>query len=403
MRKFLLGCLGAVLVVFAIHSATVEVKADSCNPCDSIFCDSDVGCTPKSKWIMGGHLETGIYVNQYGQKNSYIPGGNPFSTTNNGLHYLGGNTGLLNNVNQSDLQMNQMYMYFGKELDTRRGWDFGGQVDFMYGTDAKFVQSRGLEFGAGRGAWNSGDYYTALPQMFAEAGYKNVSVKAGKFLTPLGHESVLSTDRFFYSLGYCFGASPVTHSGIVATWKANERLSVFGGWVNGRDSFFDSRDDNAFLGGFKYELNHRIGLGYTALIGKDKALDEDYFEQTFVVDVKLGKRWHYAFEWLLINENFGATNFAEYGINNELLYKVNKKLSVGGRLEWLSDFDSDNLYGFTLGANWTPRSWLTVKPEIRYDRVSSSGNPWNWTPFNSIKGNGKNEQLSSGLSMILSY
>lgn len=417
MKKLVIGFLSVAAALFAADFAMAEkCKAANgaatctdtgckvCGPCEELNCDDPCGpcvfggCGPKkSLFYYGGHVEAGLYVNEYGRTNSYTPGGR-------GPDWNSGNTELMQNVHNSDLQMNQMYFYFGKKLDTRRGWDFGGHIDFMYGTDARFVQAQGMEFGAGHGRWNSGDYYTALPQMYFEAGYKNVSVKFGKFLTPLGHEGVLSGDRFFYSLSDAFGMNPVTHTGALVDWKVNRQLSIFGGWVNGENKFFDSSDDNAFLGGVKYQIHPRYSIGYSLLAGTEDLGwgDRDYYVHSVVFDANLGRRWDYTFEWTLRNNTWKGPGWkaygGAYGINNELIYKLNKKWDLGLRVEWARSIDDDtDKYGFTLGASWKPNKWLTVRPEIRYDKFDNS------VYYPEKGGRLRDKQFAGGISTIVSF
>lgn len=435
MKKTILGCLGVVAAIAAIQFVQAEVYAGHCNdcdpctevgccdpcepiacdpcekvsycdPCDDIFCDpcGKVGCGKKSLWVWGGHLEAGVWANEYGRTD--VHGKDMNYATGAGLK-RSGNTDMLHNVRQTDFQMHQLYLYFGKQLDTRYGWDFGGQVDFMYGTDARYAQSSGLEKDAGRGAWDGGDYYTALAQMYFEAGYKQLSVKVGKFFTPMGHNSLLSDRRFFYSLSDSFAALPVTHTGAVATWQFNKKFSVFGGWVNGENQFFETSDDNAFLGGFNFEYNKRLSFAYGVLIGKNdyRNADNDYFVQSFVVDYKPGKRWDYTFEWTLRNEKQGAARWGQYGINNELLYKVNKRWSVGARAEWMHYYgggQGNDKYNFSLGANWSPRSWITVRPELRYDKYDGSSAWANRFPEKDYSV-WRSKQLSGGVSAVVKY
>lgn len=364
----------------------------SCNPCDAI------GCKPKkSLWEFGGWIDTGIYANEYGQKSSYTGGT---------LDRLSGNTFLLQNVKQTDWQVNQTWLYFGKKL-SKRGWDVGGRVDIGYGTDMNMLQAANLEFNynAGNDRWGTGDYYLALPQLYGEIGYNNVSVKFGKFIAPHGYESIMSPERFFYSLSYSNNSAPNTLSGAVATWDVSRNFSVYGGWVNGGDQFFENENDNAFLGGIDWKLNKRFTVGYSALVGEDTrgADDREYFIQSLYTDVKVTKRFNYVFEWTLQNESIGARNFGSYGINNFLFYKLNDRWSVGVRAEWMHQYDtawSDDALGITLGANWKPTKWLTVKPELRYDVIDDA------RPFNRVKSNGfdpKDEQLSGGVSVVVHY
>lgn len=491
MRKSIMGCLGVVAAIFVAQFALAEAKAGecisgcdpcaevACDPCEPICGDFDTscdslrdlqcdpcgpnlfGCKPKRKLsglFLNGHLEGGVYVNEFGRKDAY--------SAIDGL--IPGNTDYLQNVRQTSGQVNQLYIEGGKKLDTRRGWDWGAKAGYMFGTDARYAQSSGLEKNAGhgnyrpgrdgQGAWGSGDYYSAITEAYFEVGYNKLSVKAGKFFTPLGHEGFLSTDRFFYSLSDSFGLMPVTHSGALATWEASKRFSAYAGWVNGENKFFDTSDDNAFLGGFKYRLGKRVTLGYGVLVGTDDTDEShfdinlgrrgdlsiwnegtDYWVQNFVVDVKLNKRWNYAFEWTVRNNSGGRGiayesnrgNIAAaawqksytggYGINQELIYRANKKWAFGFRAEWvhnyasLHDFvewdifgnegelhrrrgTSTDKYGFTVAANWTPNSWLTVRPELRYDKFDGRDNL-----FTEKGGKGRNKQLSGGVSAIVKY
>ncbi len=86
--------------------------------------------------------------------------------------------------------------------------------------------------------------------------------------------------------------------------------------------------------------------------------------------------------------------------------KIDDSLSLGARLEWFRDDDgvrlsgapvresftggvpaggfltpaaaAGNYYNITLGANWTPRSNLTVRPEVRWDwSDGTTGQPFN--------------------------
>ncbi len=430
MRKTLKKCLGVAAALLVANFAVAEVKADglfaTCSPCAEVAncdpCGAVDGCGKKSGWEWGGWMEAGIYANQYGQTNAYFPG------AEHNLVSASGNTALLNNVNQSDFQMNQLWLYLGKKLDTRRGFDFGGRIDAVYGTDARFTQSQGLEYTSGANRpWGDGDYYGSIAQLYGEVGYKNVSVKIGKFITPMGHEGIMATERFFYSLSYAFAELPVTHTGALATWTPNKKFSAFGGWISGEGSsrstsvykhandltFYDA-DNNAALFGAKYCWNKKVSLAYSALIGRENDFyvgwgDRDYFVQSVIVNVKPTKRWDYTFEWTLRNEDDGYTgdvwNWGGYGINQELIYRVNTRWAVGARFEWMHRYHSQavnasNAYEMTFGANWTPTKWLLVRPEIRYDKV------FGYDPFNVTKSNGfdaRDEQFSGGVSAVVKF
>lgn len=423
VKNILLGL--ALTAPLAAGNAMAYTSAyKSCDPCASITCNpcDAVGCQPKkSLWDFGGWVDVGLYGNEYGQQNVYYA---------SNLNGYSGNTELLQNAHQSDFQANQVWVYGQKKL-SKRGFDVGGRVDFAYGTDALYLQSENLEYSydknGGNDRWQHGDYYTALAQAYAEVGYNGLSVKAGKFLSPLGHESIMSPDRFFYSLSYAYAINPSTLTGAVATWDMNDKLSVFGGWVCGEDRTFEHEDDNAFIGGVKWRHNKHLSVSYAFIVGEERPWhnwrdnDHEYFVHSFVVNFKPTKRWDYTFEWTLRNENDTSTTWGPvqkwggYGINNELIYKLNKRWSLGVRAEWMHVYGNrttgarntlpgvgpnDDAFAVTLGANWKPTKWFTLKPEVRYDVLD------NTRLFNMTKSNwqgGKQNQLSGGVSAVVKF
>ena len=362
------------------------------SPCEPIDCDSE-----RSPWFFGGHLEAGLYVNQYGRRNQYVDGI---------LDPDSGNTEQLHNVRQSDLQMNQLYLNFGRNLDTRHGFDIGGRIDFLYGTDAVYLQSAGLEHNAGHGIWHSGDYYTSLPQLYFEVGYKNLSFKMGKFLSPMGSESILSPERFFYSLSDAYAELPDTMTGFIGQWEVNRNVSVSGGWVNGENQTLDSSRDNAVVGDVFYKWNKNIQFGYSTMFNVDTRTRDDwrYYIQSFIVGYKTNK-WDYRFEWTLRNQKVGNNgHFGCYGINQELIYQHNARWSFGTRIEWMHRYTKAGMgydrYKITVGANWKPKKWLTIKPELRYDHSDGT------RPFNKPKDGspgGRRGQVTGGVSTIFKF
>ena len=350
---------------------------------------------PHSAWNYGGHLEAGLYANQYGQKNAYDSNGNLLGAS--------GNTTLLQNVQQSDLQLNQAWLFFEKKVNGRCGWDIGGRVDYVFGTDARYTQSSGLEYNTGHGQWGEGDYYSALAQMYMEAGYKNVSIKFGKFMTPMGIDPLVSTDRFFYSLSKNFGLLPVTHTGVLVTWDASQKFSIFGGWTQGENMFFDTSKNNAFLGGFEYKFNPCTKWGFTLMAGENSRDNEEYYTHSLYLKHKFSKRWDYTAEWVYNNRDYSYADVTSNGLNSSLYYTVNCKWALGFRAEWLNYdyglFDIDT-YGLVFGANWKPCDWLLIRPEIRYDSVH--GYPGSG-PFNQYKGVGKSDQFAGGFSTVMRF
>lgn len=414
MKKMVLGLLVAACLSVGLHAEAYDQYGSASN---NYFAGFDSACRRHSTWNFGGHLDGGLYANAHGQKNTY----DMRSVIGHGIDPYSGNTDLLLNVRQSDAQLNQGVVFAERQRGRHCGWDWGTRVDYAFGTDARYLQSAGLEFSSGHGRWGSGDYYSALAQAYGEVGYGNLGIKIGKFLTPMGSDPVLSPDRFFYSLSKNFGILPVTHTGVLATLDVNRKLSVFAGWTQGENEFFESSENNAVLAGFEYAFNPCTKIGYSFMAGSDTYAtsdwtnvtyflgDTDYFVNALYLKHKFNCKWDYTFEWVWRNMDGDNGGYYTYGINNSLYYTFNSKWAAGFRMEWLHTnggmgqmlgIGENDTYGLVLGANWKPCCWFTLKPEIRYDSVH--GDPG---PFGLVKNNwnGKSDQFSGGFSAVVTF
>ena len=376
-----------------------------CNPCEPVACDPcEPVCDPCdpcgngnsggngsgglfSPFTFGGWVESGVYTNSHGKRD------------NGPVH--------LANKRRNDFQMKQLYLFGEKEMNTRRGFDWGGRVDLAYGTDYKLMQTLDGTFDSDWGVNRSG-YGMAAYQLFGTLGYQDLSVKFGKFATPIGWEAVASKDNFFYSHSLCFTIEPTSHTGIFGTFDVSDRLSISAGWTTGLDSSFKNPDDNsAMLAGVTYLLSDYATLYYWINAGKQyngkTTLHDDFFIQSLCFEWVLTNRFTYVLQYNLRNDNAqggGARNSA-YGINNHLLYKLTDKLSAGTRVEWLRDnmgaIDPDaSDYGqVTFGLRWDPTEFLSIRPEVRYDWCRGGA-----TPF---ADGTKKDQASGGFGMVVSF
>ena len=386
---------GITIRTIAIIGAMLSFAPAYANANDSSFIQRNY---VQSEWELGGWVDAGIYVNSHGQKNSY---------TNGQLDMNSGNTGRYKNVKQSDLQANQMWIYLEKKVD-ENAFSIGGRVDFMYGTDGRHFQADGLDHNASTGRrWGEGDYYAALPQMYAEIGTKKFNVKVGKFFTPMGLDSSCAPNRFFYSTSY-ENQTYWDFAGALATWEISPKFSVYGGWVNGEGTFFNGSDKNGFLGGFGYKFSDRFRLDYSLLSGKDDNVRE-YYVQSLTARMNVTKRFDYNITWMLRNEESdrnSSIGWGRYGINQEMFYHINRCWSLGFGIEWMNNysdvdtFDNYDVYSLRFGANWKPTKYFTLKPEIRYDHYNDI------EPFNITKSNGldpKDSQWNFGISGVLTF
>lgn len=339
------------------------------------------------------------------------------------------------NIDATNLQLNQLYGVVGIETEKADHISFGARADILYGTDYLLGSSVGLETRntrretAGGGPaqsvyeatprWNMTEqggfprYGLAMPQLYAEAYLPflaGLSVKMGHYYSPTGAESVMAPQNFFYSHSYSMlYGTPQTLTGVLATQKLNDNLSILYGVDQGWNTWDSETGDVSLLGGFVWNNNNKdASLSFTIMSGdyvneidlktKDPILKGNMTNYSLVYRKQLNACWRFALE-----HDFGSFENGSYSINEDqqvknenanwytiagyLIYDYSEKLSYGMRMEWFQDSgysrwlanptatrvagfyetSGTNYYNLTFGANWRPVCGVLLRPEIRYD------------------------------------
>jgi hypothetical protein len=312
------------------------------HPCEGF----DLGETifgEDSSWDLGGWMQTGYHTRNDGVFNTY----------------------------PNHIQTQQAYIYLEKVADGSKGFDIGGRADFLYGTDAQNTQSFGNNPGEWdfQNGWDHGQFGFANPQLYGEIAMGDLSVKIGHFYTLLGYQVVPATGNFFYSIPYTFNFSEAfTHTGVLATYKASEDVTLYGGWTLGWDTGFDQLNQGSnFLGGASVKVTDDLTVTYITTIGNLGWLGQGY-THSIVADWVINDKWEYVFQTDVdaINETPAGTNYDTIGANNYLFYTISDKIKLGGRGEWWR-VDGRDLYETAFGVNIMPTSNLRIRPEVRYN------------------------------------
>ncbi|MEM9644364.1 MAG: porin, partial [Planctomycetota bacterium] len=312
--------------------AGCEVGCDSACGCDS-GCDSGCGSLGDCS-LFGGDCCHDDPFTLFGDVGGVSVGG----WVQLGYHSRGNS---LFNSRPDDLQLHQAWLYAEKAIDTSCGFDIGGRIDYIYGTDSQDTQAFGTDPRGWDNGWDNGaDYGHALPQVYVEAGYGDLSVKLGHFYTIIGYEVVTAPDNFFYSHAYTmYNSEPFTHTGALATYNASDDLTLYGGYVLGWDSGFDDNGD-AFLGGASAALTDDLTLTYATTFGRFGAnplgTPEQGYMHSIVADYAVSDNLQYIFQSDLLDsdDGAGATVRETFGINQYLIYNVNDCWAAGARFEW---------------------------------------------------------------------
>jgi hypothetical protein len=324
------------------------------------------------------------------------------------------------NDRRNELMLNQLYTVIEKPIDTRCGFDIGGRIDLLFGTDYVFTESAGLETRRDFSPkWNNRTYYgLSMPQIYAELGYGDLSVKLGHFYTIIGYEVVTAPDNFFYSHAYTMQyGEPFTHTGALATWEASDNWTLVGGIVDRWDSFnpLDSRAH--FLGGIAFTPDdERFSLAFSIVTGDEEVGDraptfENLTMYSIVFSYEVTDRLQYVLQHDLGVQQIVGGSERWFGINQYLFYTINDCWKAGMRVEWFRDNDgarvaavretnptSDgeyigDFYEISLGLNWTPTKNFALRPEVRWDWFSGEGTPYD----------GRNDMFTAGVDAILMW
>lgn len=235
----------------------------------------------------------------------------------------------------NDYQLNQLWLHAGRQVDTGGcGWDVGGRVDVVFGTDARFFTAQGLE---DRVNHEDSPYQVALPQVYAEAAYNDVSIQLGHFWSPFGYEQAPAPENFFYSHALSFvRAQPRTFTGLMGRWRPTERLGLLAGVHRGWNNWEDENDALGFVGGGSWE-NPDWGTRLAVLVSTspegDQIIGPAFDANVTAVEVVLSQRITEKLTYAIEHTNTRATTTGEfvarrglrvddhvYGVNQYLLY-----------------------------------------------------------------------------------
>ena len=293
------------------------------------------------------------------------------------------------NTYPNQFQVQQQWLYIGKDAVRGNGFDWGFRFDYVYGTDGQDVQSfGGLNWDNG---WDQGGHYGhAIPQLYLEFAYDELNVKLGHFINNAGLESMPATANAFYSHTYAMANQPRTYTGAVADYAVTDSMSVVAGWVEGWNSgFSDAFTGSMFIGGVETHLTDVISLSYIATAG-DAGVTDEVYSHTIVMGMPLNERLDYSLQTDLITSSLaGGANETLVGITQYLNYTVRDSMDLGVRFEWFENTTSgEQFYDLTVGAQSQIAPKLVVRPEVR------------WDFFHGVP---RNDSATFGIDAVLSY
>ena len=226
---------------------------------------------------------------------------------------------------------------------------FGGLVDLTIGKDADTIASYGT-ISKSKGPANGANHYFDVTQAYAHFGAAPFTIIAGKYVTLAGAEVIKSDSDVNYSRSILFGyAIPFAHTGVRATWKMSDTLSLIGGVNQGWDAVSDPNSDKTAELGATFAPSKEMSFSAVYYGGKELLSNypkSDLNGMRNLVDV-VGTFTLSEQMTLVLNYDYGTQDKAAFdggkakwqGLAAYLNYQVNEQWRVSLRGEYFDDKD----------------------------------------------------------------
>ena len=355
--------------------------------------------TPEPRFKISGWIDSGITFN-------------PDSPQSNQ------NFGRLFDDRANEPLLNQVVINFERALVPQPGqFDWGFKLQFMYGSDARFIHSLGLFDRTANETLQPDLVEAYLNLHFPVITEGGLDLKLGKFVTLEGAETIDPRTNFFYSHTYIFNFGiPFNHTGALATFHASKLLDLYAGITRGVNTSVDDNNDSpAFHGGVGLNLlDGKLTALASTHIGPETPGDNRHnrYLNDITITTKLTKNFTSITDLNYIYDE--AADATGYGVAQYFIYTINDVFSIGVRGEIWRDADAfyvasfaenddalDGLRGgsvtidpgtvgggkttygaVTLGLNIKPpvpkpAASLVIRPELRFDRALNGTRPFN--------------------------
>jgi hypothetical protein len=328
---------------------------------------------PLTGWLKQAGIDTSP-IAVYG----FVEGSYTYAASNPPNDFV---TGRVFDFESDQLLLNQFDLTVEKVAATDK-FDLGFKVEGIYGSDARLIHANGLNFYSGS-LTLSPENQVDLIQVYVDVGLGNGwLIRAGKMVTHMGYETINPTTNPFYSHTYLFGyAIPFTHTGVMAYYTVNEKLTLMGGISRGWDQALEDNNDSLdYLGQVKYVFNDKTTAYLNLITGPEQ--DNNNSDYRTVIDgiltYQATEKCSLTFNGDLGFEPIAGDDSTWYGLAIYSGYKLCDAATLNVRGEWFNDEDGargigDTVYEATVGVAVKP--WphddlgqnFVIRPEVRFD------------------------------------
>src|SRR6267378_838297 len=375
--------------------------------------------TPAPRFTISGWIDSGITFN-------------PDSPRDNQ------NFGRLFDDRANEPLLNQLVINFERALAPQPGeFDWGFKLQFMYGSDARFIHSLGLFDHTAATSIVQPDLVEAYLNLhFPIISEGGLDLKLGKFVTLEGAETIDPRSNVFYSHTYIFNFGiPFNNSGFQSVLHVNKYLDLYGGINRGVNiSLADNNASIAFEGGIGLNLldGNLTTLAITHVGPEDPGDNHDYrYLNDITTTWKINKcltaitDLNLIYDELLPAWGYGAAQYITYAVNDCLTLGVRGEIWRDEEGFFVAQFRANNDFihvergdplapdpsthgggkttylaitgGVTLKPPMPkPFAGLLIRPEVRYDRALTDSTK----PFDQLT---DRDQWTFGIDAILEF
>lgn len=309
-------------------------------------------------------------------------------------------------TNANSFQLDQLWIGLGKKATMESNAGF--RADIVYGAAAD-ANREGTFFTIDDDDASFDDHGTGdlphIAQAYAEylapVGENGISVKAGRFFTPIGAESLRQDVNFNITRGAAWAIQPVNHTGVMVGGRCNRCGMDWGlGVVNSySDTMSDRDNEKGLLGSLKFS-GETWGVATNVFYGGDSgdfapwvfvtALDESGIgrsgDNIGVADLvvnwnptdRLATWANYDYYWThdVDNADFRSLNIHSFALASRYEVIEGTGVALRGEYQWW-DWDGPNIHYWTLTGtvDHALTENLIVKVEGRYDLGKAAGAP----------------------------
>jgi hypothetical protein len=309
-------------------------------------------------------------------------------------------------TNANSFQLDQLWFGIGKPATMESNAGF--RADIVYGAGAD-ANREGTFFTDDTDSIDFDDHGTGdLPHLFqayaeylAPVGANGISIKAGRFATPIGAESLRQDANFNITRGATWALQPVNHTGVSIGGHCDRcNMDWMLGVVNSySDTMSDRDNEKGYLASLKYS-GETFAVSTNLFYGGDSGdwapwafitgLDESGIQRSGdkigVADLvvnwnptdRLSTWANYDFYWTDDTNNTDLTSLNIHAFALASRYGITDATGVAlrGEYQWW-DWNGPNIHYWTITGTLDHKLTenLIVKLEGRYDIGSAAGEP----------------------------